>query len=63
MLPEDDVAEYHDEDGRAEDDGGGVAHREAGETDEDARHGQAADHALNMSRDTLTSYPVNYRID
>ena len=43
MLPQDHVREDHDEDGRAEDDGGGVADGQAGESDEDAGHRQAAD--------------------
>ncbi len=50
VLPEDDVAEDHDEDGRAEDDGGRVAHGQPGEPDEDAGDRQAPDHALSKSK-------------
>ena len=42
VLLQDDVAEDHDEDGRAEDDRGRVAHGQPREPDEDAGHGHAA---------------------
>ena len=42
MLSEDDVWKYHNENWRAENDGGSVTHRQPLESDEDASNRQAA---------------------
>ena len=49
VLPQDDVGKDHNEDGRAEDDGGGIADRKPREPDEDASHRQAADQTWNLT--------------
>ena len=51
VFPEDDVRKDHDEDGRAEDDGGRVADWQPGKPDEDAGDRQASDDALQVDQE------------
>ena len=46
------MTEDHDEDGRAEDDGGRIAHGQASEPDEDARDREATHDALHVHQQT-----------